>query len=255
VSDDAYLRALALAIDAEYQRASLHIHNRQALGVAREAILRDLVVRQTPHPLEVTTGFVGDSDGKRLFLSRQCDVLVYDPSVAKPVHEIDAFVVVPRRAAKFIIEVKTRLQSQDFVEIVKVWRSVHWLPVKTFGFAFGGVPFGRFVKFLSVCIEKGVGLPECVAVHRRNYLFFRTHSDPGSMKLRHGIAVCFSSKQAGAATALFLRLYRGLLEQPSMDKFLLQDINRADYPGCKKVWLDSDGKRHDGAIPHEVLGR
>src|ERR1700732_4077708 len=52
-----YWSAVAQGIDAENRKATLFVRQNPSLGLAREAILRNLVERQTPAPFTVATGF------------------------------------------------------------------------------------------------------------------------------------------------------------------------------------------------------
>src|SRR4051794_18514958 len=53
-----YCQAVARGIDAEEAKARLFIHHNDSLGSAREAILRDVLVKHTPEPYKVRTGFI-----------------------------------------------------------------------------------------------------------------------------------------------------------------------------------------------------
>jgi hypothetical protein len=137
-----YWQAVALGIEAEDRKATLFIRQNDSLGAAREAILRDLIRRQTPEPFRVRTGFVFQVNPEP-WSSRQCDILVYDPTVAQPYYEIGELVVVPRPAARAVVEVKTGLEERTFNELLGVWETTFWLPVPTIGFAYGGVSCRR----------------------------------------------------------------------------------------------------------------
>src|SRR4051812_11041884 len=72
ITDPDYWRAVALRIDAEEQQASFFLSHNESRGVAREAILRDLLVKQTPEPLRVKSGFVRRIK-PAVHCSKQCD--------------------------------------------------------------------------------------------------------------------------------------------------------------------------------------
>ena len=82
-----YWQAIANAIDAEEKKASIFIRHRPSIGVAREAILRDLLAKHTPEPYRVSTGFIYQFN-TAWWNSRQCDVLVYDPTICQPDYAI-----------------------------------------------------------------------------------------------------------------------------------------------------------------------
>jgi hypothetical protein len=100
-----YWHAVAGSLDAEDKKAGVFIHHHHSLGVAREAILRDWLIRHTPEPYRASTGFIYQFSGE-WWDSQQCDILVYDPTIAQPDYAIGSMVVVNRQAAKLVIEVK-----------------------------------------------------------------------------------------------------------------------------------------------------
>jgi Domain of unknown function (DUF6602) len=189
-----YWRAIALGMEAENRKAALFVRHGPSLGVAREAILRNLVERQTPAPFKVVTGIVflppeaGLQPEPRF--SRQCDLLVYDPTKVRPVYEIQAFAVVPYEACKFVIEVKSSLKARTFKELLDVWLSVFVVP--TFGFAYGGTQFRHFLQLLSEAAKASpnpneyslLRLPECICVHNKNYLAFTCRDSDRSTRWR-----------------------------------------------------------------------
>src|SRR5262249_33631052 len=124
----------------------LMVRHNPSLGVAREAILRNLVESQTPAPFMVTTGFAlhlpdaPPSQSEAQF-SRQCDLLVYDPSIARPLYAIGDFSVVRSNACRVVIEVKSSLQKKTLTELLNVWLSVAGLGVPTLGFAYNSGTF------------------------------------------------------------------------------------------------------------------
>lgn len=63
-----YWQAVAGGIDAEETKASLFIKHAPSIGVAREIILRELLVRHTPEPFRIATGFIYNYlEGIRIF--------------------------------------------------------------------------------------------------------------------------------------------------------------------------------------------
>src|SRR5690349_15882290 len=126
-----YWQAVAKGIDAEDEKASLFIKHNLTVGTAREEILRDLMRRQTPEPFRVQTGFIHQILPDQQYCSPQCDIVVYDPSIAQPDYHIGELVVVARWPAKAIVEVKTYLDNEEFEKLMLVWDKVAWLTLET----------------------------------------------------------------------------------------------------------------------------
>lgn len=230
-----YWQAVAQGIDAEDQKAGLVIKHNQSIGAARESILRDLLRRQTPEPYRVRTGFVHQFLPDAHYCSKQCDVLVYDPTVAQPDYQIDDLIVVPRDAAKAVVEVKTTLEHREFRDIQEVWADVWWIPVATFGFAFDGVAFQTFINYLQESMRSDpAGLPQCIAVHRQNYVFVRSGYSLAEDKpswhrpAKYQFAVDFGAhpETRGLATAYlldwYLRCLRGNDDAVSVERWFSQ---------------------------------
>jgi hypothetical protein len=200
-------QAIGAGIDAEDARVGLLVSHNESRGVAREAILRDLLIRQTPEPYRVTTGFLCHADAKRIDHSSQCDVLVYDPRIGRPYYEISAFAVVPRDAARVIAEVKTTLDTRAIEDIfAKSRHPAGWNPVPMFGFAFDGVSFDTAMETFGRCMKEDPAAPvQCVAVHRANYVIIRTDDS-------YCVGFWYHGESARAlATGLFMRDFDGAI--------------------------------------------
>jgi hypothetical protein len=119
IPDPTYWQAVANGINAENQKATIFLKHNPSIGIAREAIVRDLLVKQTPEPYRVATGFIYEY-GTEPWSSKQCDVLVYDPMESQPHYAIGGLSVVPRKAARLVVEVKIRCQHSALH--MMVWR-------------------------------------------------------------------------------------------------------------------------------------
>jgi hypothetical protein len=195
-----YWRAVASSIEAENVKAGVFIEkNNQALGTAREGILRDALARHTPEPFRLTTGLVCHFM-RGLWNSRQCDVLVYNAAAGRPYYETAGLSVVPVNAASVVVEVKSTLDGREFDKVKEVVKSVNPF-VPTLGFAYDGLTIGNFLERLAECQRADPQtLPDCLAVHARNYVAFRaTHVWTTE---RHPIAVYDFSPMGGDATGL-----------------------------------------------------
>lgn len=219
-----YWQAVAQAIDAEDAKASIFIKHNASIGAAREAILKDVLLRQTLEPYRVTSGFVFHALSDN-WCSRQCDVIVYNPMVARPYYAIAELSVVPREAAKLVIEVKTELGERAFQDMLNVWESVFWLPVSMLGFAYDGVLINTFIEYIRKAIPTAPrGLPTCIAVHRQNYIYMRsdyTGAEVEALPNKRRPSKCqfvvdFGAAGTGTGTAssMLLHLYNLLLKEP-----------------------------------------
>ena len=168
--DANYWNIVARAIDLEDDKIDLFIpYHNPSRGTAREAILRNLLVTHTPDPYVVSTGFVYEPN-QDAEIPAQCDVLVYDPRISQPYYRLDEFVVVSPRSARVIVEVKSRLQEAEFDKTVAIRRKA---PCPVLGFAFEGWAFETFCQSIAQRIAELTELPECLVVHRQNYMGIR----------------------------------------------------------------------------------
>jgi hypothetical protein len=254
-----YWQAVARGIDAEDQKATIFVAQNDSLGVAREAILRDLLVKQTPEPYRVSTGFIYLPNPEP-WSSKQCDVLVYDPTVSQPYYAIGGFSVVPRRAAKLVIEVKTNLELETFRETLDVWKTTYWLPIPTLGFAYEGVTFKTFLTYVGGALKDDEqGIPECIAVHRQNYLVvrspYRLAPDQAAPRrhrpAKYHLAVDFTAAggREGQASAAFLDFYHRLLRNDLYESYLPTWFNELGLPDEALVRITDDGNMSYGPIP------
>jgi hypothetical protein len=251
-----YWTALALGIDAENKKAEIYVSDDHSLGVAREAILRRLLIAQTPAPYAVKTGFIHRfGEAGNSLVSRQCDVLVYDPTISQPKYGIDEFVVVPDSAARLVAEVKSKLKKNEYKHIVSVWRSMLAFnsPARTFGFAFDGVAFKTFCAYLSQSINNDVGgLPECIAVHTKNYIGIRPishESQPFYFAVKFPPGKGFE-KFAGFATGYFLHYFEEAVRNKSTTVAAHKGwFNQFDLPAASKIAIAPDGQMIPGPLP------
>jgi hypothetical protein len=253
-----YWQAVAHGIDAEERKASLLIKHSGSVGVAREAILRDVLVKQTPEPFRVATGFVYQPTPEP-WTSKQCDLLVYDPTVAQPYYTIAGMVVLPRHATRLAIEVKTNLSSSEFEDALSLVRSVGWLPIPTMCFAYEGVTVERFLEYVvRGVIDAVCGVPDCVAVHRKNYVFVRSgyHMAPRvdapdrHRPAKHQLLVDFGANEAagGQAAASFLGFYDSFVRHQNV-AFLVDWFNGLGLPDGALTRISDNGQILRGPIP------
>ena len=222
-----YRRGLAQSLSAENEVASSVIAHNSSLGSVREKILRTKLDQHTPEPYRVASGFITQS-APRPWTSQQHDVLVYDASVSRPLYGSESTVVIERRAATLVAEVKTTLNAEMFKDELTKWQDVQKqrLPLSMLGFAFDGVSFDTFRSYIDAAArEAPYGLPECIVVHDKNYLYARipyhgleNSNLPNSRRItKCQFVVDFNAAHAGegTATTLFLDIYIRLITRPN----------------------------------------
>jgi hypothetical protein len=246
--DRSYWNVIAKSIDVEDEKIGLFVSHNPSRGIAREAIFRSLLVAHTPHPYVVGTGFVHDHypEGVK---AKQCDVLVYDPRVAQPFYRLDEFVVIPPKCAKLAVEVKSCLGQEEFAATVSARRT---FCKSLMGFAYEGPTFETFCRILAREIASRVGkdspermklIPECIVIHRGNFIGFRaTAWSPSSLNHCY-LAVDFTKTDPapeGLATALFMDMYMELIEKGELhDGRLHERFNQ--LPAAARVVILPDG--------------
>jgi hypothetical protein len=253
-----YWQAVAHGIDAEDRKASLFIKHSASVGTAREAILREVLVKQTPEPFRVGTGFVYQPTPEP-WSSKQCDLLVYDPTVAQPYYSIGGIVVLHRDATRLAIEVKTEMNRSAFDDALKLVESVWWLPVPTLCFAYDGVTFETFKDYLVSAIrESPVGVPDCIGVHRQNYIFVRSgyhlarrpdapgRHRPAEFHLLVNFGV--NAKDDGRASASFLGFYDSFVRRQPLFQ-LPHWFNGLGLADEALIRFTDDGEVQHGPIP------
>jgi hypothetical protein len=87
-------------------------------GRYKEAILRGVLKRFLPKTVSLGTGFVIDTQAIEKKISNQIDIIIYDNSVPVLFNEGDFIVTTPDNVLG-IIEVKTRIKSNDIISIMK----------------------------------------------------------------------------------------------------------------------------------------
>jgi len=262
-----YWHAVAKAIDAEDEKLRQFVFHTGELGTAREAILRQFLVTHTPEPFRIETGFichfmtkVGAPEPEGRWTSKQCDLIVYNPQFERPYYSIQNLVVVPRDAAMAVVEVKTDLRTKTFQHMLAVREDTHWLPVAVLGFAYDGWEFERFVTHLTQAIrDRETGVPDCICVHRRNYVFIRSGYHlalkPGRHRpARYQLAVNFGATESnyGLASGCFLDTFLRLVassRQISINTYLPLWFNKLPLPNAAKLVIEDDGTVSGSSLP------
>jgi hypothetical protein len=250
-----FYQAIALGIDAENHKASVYITNRVGIGTAREIILRNVMQEATPSPYELATGLIHGSNGTAITSSRQCDVLVYDPTVDPPKYAFQDFVVIEPETARVVTEVKSKFNQKEFNKTLKVARSVHQFSVPTLVFSYESVTFPSFADYFAVAVtQPNTELPFCVAVHSNNFLAFRPRTFANQHERFVLLLNCSAAADAyaGFSTAAFLQLYDAWLrkkENLSSENLYTWFNAQTNLPNEARVRIASNGAKQQGAIP------
>jgi hypothetical protein len=181
---------------------------------------------------------------------------VFDPRVAQPDYSIGHLSVISDQAVTAIAEVKTALDGTELSSILGVWENVHWLDLSMFVFAFEGLTFDTFVERMVEAIRTRVqGVPHCIAVHRRNYVFVRSHYRLNERPGRHKpaefqFAVDFGSAvdAQGQAAGALLNLYLRRLGRTDFE-LLEHWFDGLAVPAEHKVRFSADGDVEYGNVP------
>ncbi|MDZ7262371.1 MAG: hypothetical protein ONB05_09745 [candidate division KSB1 bacterium] len=98
-----------------------YLQHSLAKGLQNEEILRNFLATYLPKQFSVGTGFVLPETEfeSKINLSRQIDILIFDSSRYAPILSVNDFHVVREDAVAAVIEVKTKLYSEDFSEALE----------------------------------------------------------------------------------------------------------------------------------------
>jgi hypothetical protein len=238
--------AVALSIAAENKKIDIFIHHNLSRGIAREALLRSIIVQHTPHPFEVHSGFVYTDDPK-VSPAKQCDVLVYNPSKYRPYYQIDEFVVVHPNAINGMVEVKSDINDREFEKIRAMTKYAYQVRKPLFAFVYGGWTIDTFAEKILPFAKEVYALPFCLVVHDRNYL--ATFALRGKEEVY--LLIDFEGS-AGMATAFFMNIFDTIIREHTLPPSIVWDwfANRLTIvEPSKKRWLGADGAIHSCADP------
>ena len=262
-----FCRGVAMVLQGESLKAQCYVTHNQSLGVLREKMVRNFIRHESPERYRVETGLIRNHQTGHT--SRQCDLLVHDPSQNPPLYRWEDFVVVHTGSARAVVEVKTTLEDREFKQLLEVQDSVSEVQnsdtIRTFGYALDGVKFGTFLDYISMAVianrlgltdpaERDVNWPFCVVVQSRRYI--------GICPARSNefIAVDFTKAKEesfgsdGVETGMFLWFYTKVLEGISglsgiSSTFVHNWFNSIEIESDGKAWVDTSGTIHYGNIP------
>jgi hypothetical protein len=254
-----------MVLQGEDLKARSYVGHKASLGTLRERIVANLIRHETPGRFRVETGFVHNQ--KTGIASKQCDLLIHNPSDYPPLYRWDDFVVVQEISAQAVIEVKSELDSKGFEALMDVHRSICILrPIPVFGYGLAGVRFQTFLQYLSDEIvgnklglpsdRRVANLPHGIVVQQGHYLGFRpSWVTEGARWTYFAINLEAADHKEwsndGIETGIFLNIFRAMLDSNGvMDlRFAATWFNEIPVAARGKVWIDSDGKTHEGRFP------
>jgi hypothetical protein len=248
-----FYEAIALGIDAENKKASVYIKHPTSIGTAREMILRDVLLDTTPAPFRLGTGLVHGSDNGEYTTSRQCDVLIYNPTIDPPKYAFDNFVVLDPGTALVNIEVKSMLNEEAFTQASQVSHSTWNFSIPTLAFAYDSVCLDTISNYVIRAIKSGGTIPWCIAVHSRNFLYVRPRTISNGHQRLHLLINCSEAEGThhGMATSIFLQLYDAWLRNRcilSSENLYAWYNENTDIPDNGRRFFDEYGIQHNGAI-------
>lgn len=86
-------------------------------GRYKEAVLRSIIRRFLPENVSIGTGFILKKEGDEIKISNQIDIIIYDNTYPVLFAEGDFLITTPANV-KGIIEVKTKLDSSEVIDVV-----------------------------------------------------------------------------------------------------------------------------------------
>jgi hypothetical protein len=250
-----FYEAIALGIDAENKKASVYIKHATSIGTAREMILRDVLLDTTPAPFRLGTGLVHGSLDGVYTTSRQCDVLIYNPTINPPKYAFDNLVVLDPDTALVNVEVKSMLNEEAFKQSSQVAHSTSNFSIPTLAFAYDSVGLDTISNYISQEIRSQENtIPWCIAVHSKNFLYVRPRTISQGHQRLHLLINCAIADDThhGMATSIFLQLYDAWLRNRSIlsSEVLYAWYNaNTDIPEDGRRFFDEEGVQHNGAIP------
>ncbi len=104
----------------------IHGNHEPSLGGYKERLLSDAIRQSIPRRYEIGTGFVafpklknGDGTSASHEISKQLDVIIYDSTEYAPIFRDGDFVIVPPRAVRAIVEVKSSASYSSVRDVVE----------------------------------------------------------------------------------------------------------------------------------------
>jgi uncharacterized protein DUF6602 len=126
------------------------VQHNLSTGTANEVILREFLSKHAPGNFHVSQGFICDPSEKK-WVSKQCDILVYDKNHYPVVYADGSIKVVWPKSVAMVIEVKTTLAKKDVALALENIISAKRLNTSIVGliFAFQSSSLATVIKHLE----------------------------------------------------------------------------------------------------------
>lgn len=138
-----YFDHVTQQLHSKIQQAKAYItkHN-PTTGALAEAVLREFLREHLPCGVGVEEGFIIGPDG---WLSKQCDIIIYDSHRFAPFYRAGQLVVVPVESVLAVIEVKTSITKPVFYDVIRYFESFKTVSAefKTYLFMFNAPGWER----------------------------------------------------------------------------------------------------------------
>jgi len=147
-------------------------------GAYKETILRNVIKRFLPPNLGIGYGFIVRYENETVFPSTQIDIIVYDTSFPL-IFQQDDFIITTSSAVKGIIEVKTKITSSNFGEVIKKSTKLdRFLNSYSFNgiFAFEG-SLDLDNESISKHLKESKGKVNHICIGESNFIRFWTRGD------------------------------------------------------------------------------
>jgi hypothetical protein len=146
----AYCVSIAEEFQSRLNRIQTFVKHNLTSGTANETILREFLSSHAPASFVVGQGFICDPLGDDN-PSKQCDILVYEQNHFPLVYSDGSIKIVLPRAARMVVEVKTRFDEKDvFTSLENIESAKHLNPYLTgIIFAFQSPRIETVVKHLE----------------------------------------------------------------------------------------------------------
>jgi hypothetical protein len=233
------------------------VQHNLSTGTANEVILREFLSRHAAGNFDVSQGFICDPSDKK-WVSKQCDILVYDKNHYPVVYADGSIRVVWPKSVAMVIEVKTTLTKKDVASALENIISAKRLNTSIEGliFAFQSPSIATVIKHLEafpshipgelaptaiLLLDKGVIIHSWSwARHRalnmekpeewKNYAIRSGKKDRGAVVMAFLLLLFFQVMQIGRNEADFINALNDMFEKYTEKKWSDIDIGLPPAP-------------------------
>lgn len=252
-----YCVSVAKEFESRMSRMRVFVQHNLSTGTANEVILREFLSKHAPGNFHVSQGFICDPSDKR-WVSKQCDILVYDKNHYPVVYADGSIKVVWPKSAAMVIEVKTTLAKKDVASAIENIISAKRLNTSIVGliFAFQSPSLSTVIKHLEaypahipgelsptaiLLLDKGVIIHSWSWARDRkldmdkpdqwkNYAIRSGQEDRGAVVMAFLLLLFFQVVQIGRNEADFINALNDMFEKYTEKKWNDIDIGMPPDP-------------------------